>query len=106
MLTARDLEILAMIFHYDGLVVDLVRRRFWPSPGARSACYDRLARLIADGYLQATRLPSLTGVGSGRTFLTIGGRGRRELAAMLIIFFGVYLVKRAQAKPTPPTTPD
>jgi drug/metabolite transporter (DMT)-like permease len=32
--------------------------------------------------------------------------GRREVAAMLIIFFGVYLVKRAQARPTPPTTPD
>ncbi len=32
--------------------------------------------------------------------------GYRELTAMLIIFFGVYLVKRAQARPTPPTTPD
>lgn len=32
--------------------------------------------------------------------------GRRELAAMLIIFVGVYLVKRSQAYPRPPTTPD
>ena len=32
--------------------------------------------------------------------------GQRELAAMLIIFFGVYLVKRSQARGMPPTTPD
>jgi drug/metabolite transporter (DMT)-like permease len=32
--------------------------------------------------------------------------GRRELAAMLIIFLGVYLVKRSQSRATPPTTPD
>jgi hypothetical protein len=83
MLTARDLEILAMICRYDGLVVELIRRRFWPSSGARSACYDRVARLITDGYLRATRLPSLTGRGSGKAFLTLGLRGRKELAAYL-----------------------
>lgn len=82
-LTARDLDILAMTHRYDGLVIEQIKRRFWPSFGARSACYDRIARLIADRYLHAQRLPSLSGRGSGKVFLTLGPRGRPELAREL-----------------------
>src|SRR5690348_13938339 len=76
-LTHRDLAILTMVHQYDGCVIEQIKRRFWPTFGARSACYDRLARLIAANHLHAQRLPSLTGRGSGKVFLTIGPQGRR-----------------------------
>ncbi|MGH7511364.1 MAG: hypothetical protein ACREOQ_00435, partial [Gemmatimonadales bacterium] len=75
-LTPRDTAILALVYFYDGIIIDLIVRRFWPSPGARSACYDRVARLINAGYLRAERLPSQTGLGSGKQFLTVGPKAR------------------------------
>ncbi len=82
-LTPRDAAILAFVYAYDGCVVDQLRRRFWPSFGARSACYNRVAHLINAGYLASRRLPSLTGQGSGKAFLTIGPRARSILAKLL-----------------------
>ncbi len=82
-LTNRDLFILKMIFDYGGCTVDQIRRRFFPTNGARSACYSRIARLVQAQYLTSLRLPSLNGVGSGRAFLTPGPKARPILAKML-----------------------
>src|SRR5919197_1339948 len=71
-LTPRDIEIILMTYRYDGLVVSQIRRRFWPSFGARSPMYERLARLVAADYIRSIRLPALTRLGSGPTFYTLG----------------------------------
>jgi hypothetical protein len=71
-LTQRDIDILLMIYYYDGLVVSQIRRRFWPSFGARSPMYERLGRLVAADYIRSSRLPALTRSGSGPTFYTLG----------------------------------
>lgn len=79
-LTSRDLAILSFVFAYGGCTADHLRRRFFPTPGARSACYTRLARLTDAGFLRRTRLPSLTGVGSGKALATLGPAGRPIVA--------------------------
>src|SRR4051794_32493179 len=73
-LTPRDVQIVLLVYRYDGLVSSQLQRRFWPGYGSRSPFYERLSRLIAEGYLRSVRLPSLKGQGSGPSFLTLGVR--------------------------------
>jgi hypothetical protein len=101
MLTDRDLHILAMSHHYGGVAVDHVRQRFFRSPGkgAQSACYARLARLLAAHYLASQRLPATSGIGSGKLFLTPGPKARPVLAKML----GVSRTELARFRTDSPT---
>src|SRR5215203_5038985 len=73
-LTPRDIEILLMVYRYDGLVNTQIQRRFWPGIGSRSPYYQRLSRLINAGFLRSIRLPSITGSGSGPSLITLGPR--------------------------------
>lgn len=72
-----------MVYHYDGLVSWQIRRRFWPSFGARSAFFHRLSRLVDAGYLRRKRLESPTGKGSGPSLITIGKASHPILVAQL-----------------------
>ncbi len=81
-LTDRDLAMLDMVFAYGGLGVQHLQKRFFPTPGARAACYARIAKLVHAGYLAGQRLPSQTGLGSGRLFLTTGPAARPILARL------------------------
>src|SRR5581483_12380147 len=71
-LTPRDLQIILMVYHYDGLVNKHLRRRFWGSFGPSRHCYRRVQQLINHGYLKALHLPSESFFGSGPCWLTIG----------------------------------
>lgn len=82
-LTDRDLAVLRMVYEYDGCAIDHIRLRFFPTSGARTPCYRRIAHLIEHAYLASNRLPSLTGRGSGKAFLTIGSQARSLLAQVL-----------------------
>jgi hypothetical protein len=82
-LTPRDIEIILMIYHYDGLVISQIRRRFWPSFGARSPMYERLGRLGAADYIRSIRLPAVTRSGSGPTFYTLGAASYPLLKELL-----------------------
>jgi len=82
-LTQRDLAILLMAHAYQGVTVELVRRRHFASNGARSACYTRIKKLISADYLTSLRLGSTSGVGSGKAFLTLGAHGRSVVADVL-----------------------
>jgi hypothetical protein len=75
-LTTRDLAILEMIYTCRGCTTAQFHTRFWPAHSPPTACYRRIAHLIAAGYLSAHRLPLLSGVGSGKRFLTLGPAGR------------------------------
>src|SRR5712692_8943013 len=72
-----------MAFTFGGVSVSLVQRRWFTTLGARAACYERIHKLVAAGSLTSTRLPSSTGSGSGKAFLTLGLNGRPELAKLL-----------------------
>src|SRR5438270_7368979 len=82
-LTARDEAIIQMVFSYDGVAIHHIQARFFPTPGARSACYTRIGALVKEGYLTASRIPSQTGLGTGKAFLTAAARSRPLLAKLL-----------------------
>lgn len=79
-LTARDLAVLEMVRSYHGCTTEQIHARFWRRGSSPSACYRRIALLVNAGYLAAHRLPALSGVGSGKRFLTLGTLGRGHLA--------------------------
>src|SRR4051812_38302530 len=81
--TPRDVQILVMVYRYDGLVNSQIKRRFWPNFGARSPYYNRLSRLINAGYLRSVRLPSVSAAGSGPSWITLGSRAYPVLAERL-----------------------
>jgi len=74
-----------MVYAYEGCTIDHVRGRFFPGRdnGSRSASYRRIAFLAEQNYLERVRVPSLTGIGSGKALLTIGPAARNALAKVL-----------------------
>lgn len=59
--------------------MEQIRRLYFRSSSGKQACYRRLSQLIEADYLDATPIPSLSGLGS-RYFLTAGKAGRRLVA--------------------------
>ncbi len=82
-LTTRDGQMLHMVHAYRALTISQLRRRFFSTPGARSACYTRVQHLVHTNHLVARRLSSVTGVGSGKTLLSLDRRGRVVVAELL-----------------------
>lgn len=82
-LTERCRRILLMTYTYGGCTAEHIRRREFPSPGARSACYAWIARLVKAEYLTSVRLPCQYTFGSGKAFLTPGPKARPILAEAL-----------------------
>jgi hypothetical protein len=84
-LTPRDMAILAMVHDFHGCSVQHVHDRFWAQESSLSVTYRRVARLRAEGYIRMQRLPSLSGQGSGKAFLSLARRGRQVVAEQLEI---------------------
>jgi hypothetical protein len=88
-ITLRDIQILQMVYSYDTCSADHICARFFGCDnysgkyGPRVACYRRIAKLRQEGYLVTYRLPSVTGVGSGKALLGIGPKGRKLLGEHL-----------------------
>ena len=82
-LTSRDEAIITMVFSYDGVAIHHIQERFFPTSGARSACYTRIGTLVKAGYLTTARIPSQTGLGTGKAFLTVAARARPLVAKLL-----------------------
>src|SRR5437879_3191585 len=70
-ITPRDVQILLFIYHYNGVIIDHIRRRFWGA-GSRTPCYDRIARLTKAHYLRQRRLPPQAQQGTGKAWITVG----------------------------------
>jgi hypothetical protein len=83
LLSTRDVDVLTMVYEYGGVSADLLLKAFFPKPSARSYGYGRFHRLLDQDHLRAIRLPSIAGKGSGKSFFTLGRRGRRALAEVL-----------------------
>src|SRR5688572_4642416 len=88
-ITPRDIKILHLVYAYDTCSAEHLCARFFgasPTPGRygpQVTCYRRVARLRQAGYLTGYRLPSLTGMGSGKLLLGLGTNGRKLLAEHL-----------------------
>src|SRR5437016_3898416 len=76
LLTPRDILILIMVYLYDGLVSEMVCCRYFGQNRSFRAGYARLAKLVASHYLRSCPLPSMTGKGTGKQWLTIDYNAR------------------------------
>lgn len=81
-LTPRDIEIIRAVYRYDGMFGFQIRRRFWGQNGHQRTYLERLAALIAAGYLRAVSLPSDTGRGSGQRLVVLGRAAHALLAEL------------------------
>jgi hypothetical protein len=78
-MTQRDINIISMVYDYEGCAVDHVRKLFFQGASLRSIpCYRRLSYLIKQGYLRKLLLPALN-----KNFLTPGTRARAVLSHLL-----------------------
>ena len=88
-ITPRDIKILQLVYAYDTCSAEHLCARFFgssPTPGKygpQVTCYRRIAKLRQAGYLSGYRLPSLSGMGSGKLLLGLGPKGRKLLAEHL-----------------------
>jgi Replication-relaxation len=78
-MTQRDLQIIAMVYEYEGCAVEHIRKLFFQGSNIRSIpCYRRLSYLVKQGYLRSLLLPALN-----KHFLTPGARARSVLSYVL-----------------------
>ncbi len=84
-ITERDIAILLMIYFVSGCAISHIQRRFFSSgeTGSSNACYRRVQRLAADGWIKTTRLPSVTGMGAGHLYVSLDRKGRQLVAEHL-----------------------
>src|SRR5215210_5982428 len=88
--TSRDIAILNFVFQVNGCSLEHLLRRFFPTYqrsrfGPTSSAYHRVRQLVEAQYLCAQRLASLSGIGSGKRFLSIGPSSYQLLAEQLEI---------------------
>ena len=77
-MTQRDVNIIAMVYEYEGCGVEHIRKAFFQGSKNRSIpCYRRLSYLIREGYLRSLLLPALN-----KHFLTPGARARVVLSSL------------------------
>jgi len=78
-MTQRDVNIISMVYEYEGCGVEHIRKVFFQGSGARSIpCYRRLSYLVKQGYLRSLLLPALH-----KHFLTPGAKARAVLSSLL-----------------------
>lgn len=82
-LTKRDIAVLQMVYSYEGATVEQIKARVFRASGNKSAAYRRIKVLRDAGYLTGERIPSLSGIGSGKAFVTTGPAARPILAELL-----------------------
>src|SRR5919106_1757672 len=78
-MTQRDINIISMVYEYEGCAVEHIRKVFFQGSSNRSIpCYRRLSYLVKQGYLRSLLLPALN-----KHFLTPGARARSVLSSLL-----------------------
>jgi Replication-relaxation len=78
-MTQRDLNIIWMVYEYEGCAVEHVRQLFFQGTRDRSIpCYRRLSYLVKQQYLRSLLLPALH-----KHFLTPGTKARFVLSRLL-----------------------
>jgi hypothetical protein len=75
-MTQRDINIISMVYEYEGCGVEHIRQVFFQGAKNRSIpCYRRLSYLVKEGYLRSLLLPALN-----KHFLTPGAKARSVLS--------------------------
>lgn len=71
-----------MAYSYNGVTIEQIRRRFFPHT-SHNAYYRRVRRLVKAQYLQVSRAPSMSPIGSSLGLITLGKQARPMLSEML-----------------------
>jgi protein involved in plasmid replication-relaxation len=78
-MTQRDLQIISMVYEYEGCGVEHIRKAFFQGSRNRSIpCYRRLSYLVKEGYLRSLLLPALN-----KHFLLPGAKACSVLSYLL-----------------------
>ena len=77
-LRPRDEAIIKMIYNYDRVMIEHLRRVFFPT--RYDTCYKRLAKLVEGRYLTTQLLFPTTPMGAGKILIGLGIEGRRLVA--------------------------
>jgi len=80
-LTQRDIEIILMVYFYDGVLISHLRRKFWPNVLSHTSYYRRIKKLIEAGYLKGSSSEPFTK--ADRIWLTVGPSARPLLSQWL-----------------------
>ena len=46
LLQERDVELILLVYRYNGTTIELLKRRFWPTAKSKSTYYHRIQELI------------------------------------------------------------
>src|SRR5215211_3700381 len=71
-----------MVYFYNGVTIDEIHRRFFPH-ASHNAYYRRVRKLVKAQYLQISRAPSLSPIGSPLGLVTLGNKARPMLSEVL-----------------------
>src|SRR3712207_1360749 len=85
LLQEREVELILLVYKYNGVTIDLIQRRFWPQAKSKSTYYLRIQSLIKHGYLKSNRVSNPHSGYFGVLWLTIGPRSKELIADALAI---------------------
>lgn len=83
LLQERDIELILLVYRYNGTTIELLKRRFWPQAKAKSTYYRRIQELITHQYLKSHRAANPHNGYYGVLWLTIGPRALELVADAL-----------------------
>jgi hypothetical protein len=83
LLQERDIQIILMAYNFNGVTIETIKKRFWPSATSKATYYQRLHALINAGYLKATKTTNPYSGYHGVLWLVHGPRSRAVIADAL-----------------------
>jgi hypothetical protein len=83
LLQERDIKIIFMAYSYNGVTMETIRKRFWPTARAKATYYQRIQLLISAGYLNAIKTSNPHNIYYGAMWIVHGPRSRAIIAEAL-----------------------
>ena len=82
-LQERDIQIILMAYSYNGVTIETIKKRFWPTATSKATYYHRIHVLINAGYLNALKTTNPHTGYSGVLWIVHGPRSRATIAEAL-----------------------
>jgi hypothetical protein len=96
LLQERDIQIILMAYSYNGVTIETIKKRFWPTATAKATYYNRLRFLIKVGYLKAIKTSNPHNAFYGATWIVHGARSIDLLSeALRVPIFQIAAVPRS-----------
>jgi hypothetical protein len=83
LLQQRDIQIILMTYSYNGVTIETIKKRFWPTATSKATYYQRIHALITSGYLKAFKTTNPHSGWYGVLWIVHGPRSRADIAEAL-----------------------